>query len=79
MEVIDGLIVRSICSFHDPKYVFRHSNGMLGGILLVWNSLLWQMQDVYIGSFSISVLVKDVRKNVQWVATSVYGPNDSSY
>lgn len=36
------------------------------------------MLNVYVGSFSVSVLVKDARNNVEWVATSVYSPCQSS-
>lgn len=35
MEVIDAQMVRSICTFHNPSYVFRPSEGMSGGILLL--------------------------------------------
>lgn len=29
------------------------------------------------GVYSVLALVKDVRSNIEWVATSVYGPNQS--
>lgn len=28
----------------------------------------------HVGQFSVSVMLKDVRSNVEWVAMSVYGP-----
>lgn len=40
MEVIDAQVISSICVFQDPIIVFVPSQ-----ILLVWNSLLWQMLD----------------------------------
>lgn len=48
------------------------------GILLLWNSGLWLKLDEYIGSFSVLVLVRDLRKGVEWVATFVYVPCSSS-
>lgn len=43
----------------------------------MWNPVLWEMLDFHTGSYSMSVLVRDVRRDVEWVATSVYGPNIS--
>lgn len=78
MDVIDDAVVSSLFPFHDPSFVFCPSTGRSGGILLVWNSTLWQMVDAYVGSILVSVLVKDVHTHVEWVATSVCGPNQSS-
>lgn len=33
-------------------------------------------KDVWVGSFSISVVVEDLDKKSYWIATFVYGPND---
>lgn len=52
--------------------------GASGGILLVWNVAYWQKLDEFVGRFSVSVLLKDVRCHMEWVATSVYGPSSSS-
>lgn len=35
------------------------------------------MVDVNVGVYSVSVLVEDARTNLDWVATSIYGPNQS--
>lgn len=40
MEVIDDVMVRSLCPFRDHSFVFCPSIGRLGGILLVWNSVM---------------------------------------
>lgn len=39
--------------------------------------MVWQLLDVFVGLYSVLVLVRDARRNVEWVATSVYGPNES--
>lgn len=59
MEVIDAYVVHSICTFYDPSYAFLPSEGMSRGILLLWNSVLWQMLDGFIGSFLVLILVCD--------------------
>ena len=33
--------------------------------------------DEFVGRFSVSILLKDVRCNAEWVATSVYGPSNA--
>ena len=54
------------------------STGSTGVILLLWNAAFWQKIDEKVGKFSISILLNDVRSNVEWVATSVYGPHNAS-
>lgn len=75
MEIIDDAVVRSRCLFRDSSFVFRPSIGRSGDILLVWNSMLWQIVDFYVGVYSMSALVRDVCSNIEWVATPVYAPN----
>ena len=48
--------------------------GASGGILLVGNGDYWYKLDELVGKYLVSVLLKDVRRDVLWVATSVYGP-----
>ena len=40
----------------------------------MWNGDYWYKLDEFVGKYSVSVLLKDVRCDVLWVATSVYGP-----
>lgn len=72
-------MVRSLCPFRDPSFAYCPSIGQSGGILVAWNSLLWQMVDVHIGVYSVSVIIRDSHANCEGVATSVYGPNQSSH
>lgn len=58
MEDIDSHVIRYICRFHDPCFVFLPSNGSSGGTLLLWNSMLWQLLDVYVGLFLLEMIKK---------------------
>lgn len=50
--------------------------GASGGILLVWNAAFWHKLKEFVGRFTVSVLLKDVRCDAEWVATSIYGPGN---
>ena len=78
MEVIDIQIIRSICLWSNSEFAMCPSIGASGGILLVWNAVYWQKMDEFVGGFTVSVLLKDVRCKTEWVATSVYGSSSSS-
>ena len=49
-----------------------------GGVILFWNDALWHKLDEFVGRFSVSILLHDVRSNVEWVASSIYGPTVAS-
>lgn len=40
--------------------------------------MLWWRLVVFIGSFLVSILVGDARRDAKWVVTCVYGPHRSS-
>ena len=46
-----------------------------GGILLLWDKWVVEKIDVLVGQFSFSVLLRGVLDGVEWVCTSIYGPN----
>ena len=77
MENIDAHIVSSIFPWLNCQFVFRPSVGAWG-ILLVWNAVYWYKVDEFVGRFSVSVLLKDVRRDAEWVAPSVYGPTNAN-
>ena len=74
MEVIDANIIRSVFPWSQCQFVMCPSTGASGGILIAWNEVNWQKQDEFVGRYSVSVFLKDVRHNTEWVASSVYGP-----
>ena len=72
MEMIDDQIIRSISPWPSYQYVMCPS-GASGGILVLWNAKFWQKLDEF-----VSILMKDVICDAEWVATSVYGPNNAN-
>ncbi|KAJ8635607.1 hypothetical protein MRB53_009874 [Persea americana] len=47
--------------------------GASGGILVLWNAKFWQKLDEF-----VSILMKDVICDAEWVASLVYGPNNAN-
>ena len=78
MEAIDAQVFQTFCPWLNFQYVICPSVGASGGILLVWNGDYWYKLDEFVGKYSVSVLLKDVRRDVLWVVTSVYGPINTS-
>lgn len=78
MEAIDAQVFPTFCPWLNFQSAICSSVGASGGILLVWNGDYWYKLDEFVGKYSVSVLLKDVRCDVLWVATSVYGPTNIS-
>ena len=51
---------------------FKH---MGRGGLLIWDKRVVEKIDVFIGQFSISVLLRRVLDGFEWVCIGLYGPN----
>ena len=49
--------------------------GALGGILLMWDKRVVEKMEEAVGQFSISCGFKNVKNQLEWAFTSVYGPN----
>lgn len=75
--VLDAQVIRELCPWSDCQFAFCPSIGASGGILIVWNAAYWQKLDEFVGRFSVSVLLQDIRCNGEWVATSVYGSSNA--
>lgn len=43
----------------------------------MWNKATFTTKDQWVGTFSTSVLLKDVNSNTTWIVTGVYGPTNS--
>lgn len=67
--MIDDALIRSMKSFAGVEYEFKSLVGSSGGIFVACNSLYWKQLDVFVGEFSVLVLL-NMRLNVQWVLTT---------
>ena len=47
-------------------------------VLLMWDKRIFEKVECVVGSFSVSVLLKGVVNDFEWVYSGVYGPNDDS-
>ena len=45
----------------------------LGGILLIWDKRVFEQLDIFVGQFSVSVLLRGVVDDFVWACTGVYG------
>ena len=59
-------------------WVGLNANGASRGILLRWDSRKLQMLDYWVGSFSISALIRDMELNKEWIISSIYGSTVSA-
>ena len=48
----------------------------LGRVLLIWDKRDFEQLDIFVGQFSVSVLLRGVVDDFVWACTGVYGPNE---
>jgi hypothetical protein len=77
VEVVDGLLIRSVWDSRHKDWSYLPSVGASGGILVVWDSRVATCLDVIRGSFSLSVFLDFKDRGKAWIS-AVYGPNSPS-
>jgi exonuclease III len=75
LENISRSVVRSLWSNRFADWKFLESEGASGGILLMWDNRVTEVQDCVKGQFSISCRFKNVQDQFEWAFSGVYGPN----
>jgi exonuclease III len=75
---ISRALVRRVWGGSHVKWCSLEAVGASGGILILWDSRVMEMEDSCIGSYSLSVLFRNVEDGVSLVFYGVYGPNDDS-
>ena len=53
---------------------FVNTDGIVGGILLLWDKRTLEMVKMELGVFSISCMFRKVKDGFQWTVTGFYGP-----
>lgn len=76
LRPLNSTTVYELWGSSSMDWVCLDADGSSRGILVVWNSIFIMKKGVWVGSFSISVVVEDLDKKSYWIATFVYGPND---
>ena len=75
-EQFDIRKIRSFCPRRFDQFAFSPSMGASGGILVIWNSSVFEGELVESQRFSIVVSFKSVHNSERRTLVSVYGPCD---
>jgi hypothetical protein len=74
LQSIDDGLARFLGGYKLDKFAFKPARGTRGGILLLWSSGDFDVQEVRIGRFSISAQVMAIVTGTTFLLTAVYGP-----
>jgi exonuclease III len=75
LENIGRSVVRSLWSNRFADWKYLESEGASGGVLIMWDKRVAEVQDCVKGQFSISCRFKNVQDQFEWAFSGVYGPN----
>lgn len=76
LSTIDPTIWRSIGGSRLDHFTFTPTLGSARGIInFGWNASLFEGHMIHQGTFCLSIEFKSRSNDVQWVCTTVYGPN----
>lgn len=78
LESVNHSIISKISSFPRISWVFLHSIGTAGGIIICWNKDSIMEIDSRVDRFSTTLLVVRCGESQRWSITVVYGPTDGS-
>lgn len=68
-------IITGLCSFENPGWIALPSVRVAGGVLLIWNSELVEVEFSWVDYFSVIVLAAFAGDSQKWLVTGVYGPS----
>lgn len=71
---VDSHLAAFLGGFRLDSFAFKPANGTKGGILLLWNNNLLDLQDITIRRFSVSAEVTLKESALTFTLTVVYGP-----
>ena len=73
---IDMVFVRSLWGSPFIDWAVLDAVQSSGGVLLIWDKRVFKQLDIFVGQFSVSVLLRGVVDDFVWACTGVYGPNE---
>jgi len=73
-DSFDALFLKKFCPQYIDDFVFLPSNGNSGGILVAWNSNLFEGELIFFNGFATSVQFWSKHDGTSWIVTCVYGP-----
>ena len=75
LEAIDDSLARFLGAYKLNQFVYKPAQGTRGGILLLWDDRVVDMQNPEIGRYSITSIVTVRDTAASFILTSVYGPS----
>lgn len=78
LEEISSSIWREIGGHRLDKFCFVPAHGSIGGIVMGWNSAIFDGTMLIRGTFCLTVEFFSKNVNLTWRCTTVYGPNARS-
>jgi len=76
MEEVGCDVVVSLSGQHRVQWLFLPSVGRSGGIIIMWDPQVLEIEDSRIGCFSMCCKFKSMHDSSIWGLIRVYGPND---
>jgi exonuclease III len=73
-ENFDWRLIRKFCPKRFNNFVFAPSVGASGGIMILWNSSMFQGTVIEIKRFGIVISFTSSHNNAVWTLVCVYGP-----
>lgn len=74
LQNIDDGLACFLEGYKLDKFAFKPARGTRGGILFLWNSAVFDVQEVRVGRFSISAQVTVILTGATFLLTRVYWP-----
>ena len=78
-DTFDIRMIRSSCPRRFDQFAFSPSVGASGGILIIWNSSVFEGQLLETQRYSVVVSFKSVHSSEKWTMVSVYGPCEGQH
>ena len=73
-DSFDHSFIKSFCPKRFDRFCFSPSIGASGGLIVLWNSAIFDGQVIEIKRFSISITFTSKHNLEKWTLVSVYGP-----
>jgi hypothetical protein len=78
LDSVSHAIRREIAGPHLDGALDLFASGTRGGIMLLWDSSVFTVDEVHVSRFAITSRLSPVLGGAPWTITAVYGPNDDA-
>ena len=78
LDSTNSNMVKSLWGSPFVDWVALEAINVAGGILLMWDKRVFEQVDFMAGKVSVSVVLKGVADDFEWICSGVYGPTEGS-